>query len=77
MNRLLSRRLKFLECLVNPKMPMLVLQCDRCPTDAQMLEIARAEQAGRRIVLFGRLQSWCWLGASDVKPWLDDPQAVI
>lgn len=72
----LTKRIKSLELLATPKQAMLVLQCYDAPSAAQLDEIAKAESAGRRFILFGNHYSWVWLGGDDAqRPWETDNSA--
>ncbi len=63
----LSRRIRLLERIIN-KMPPLVFQCDRAPTDEQIRAIDSAESLGRRVFLYMRLPSTVWISGAE-KPW--------
>lgn len=67
----IKSRLRLLEKIIN-KLPPLILQCYECPDDAQLAEIAKAEAAGRRLILFGNHYSWVWISGAVDKPWLED-----
>ena len=65
--RTLESRIAVLECAVNNK-PMQVMDVDAVPTPAQLAEIDRIVQTGRRLIVFDHYLNWAWMPASGMLP---------
>ncbi|MGZ8911263.1 MAG: hypothetical protein ACXW09_14925, partial [Methylococcaceae bacterium] len=64
----LAKRIRSLELLANPKMPMLILHCYEFPSDEQLAQIADAERKGQRVIMYGNKYAWCWISGDDKTP---------
>lgn len=72
----LARRIKSLELLAFPKMPMLILHCYEFPSDEQVALIADAERKGQRVIMYGNKYAWCWISGDDkTPPWEENNSA--